>query len=549
MSAVSQAHNEEEAVRHCSQGGLLRKQGQLAAAVASYELAIAAKPDFALAHCLRGFTLVLLGRPDEALASFNTAMRLRPDYEAAHRLHADLVARMVAEHITRASTLLDEGRLADAVSSCDRALALRADMIGAHLHRGLALLLLGRREEALRSYREAIRLDPEYAPAYSDCALVLIELEQPQEAVALCERALAIDAGLLGAHLNRGMALKWMGQPREALASLQAALRVAPDCAEAHWNAALCHLQLGEFAAGWREHEWRKRMREPLGARQLPCREWLGDEPLEGKTLFIHAEQGLGDTLQFCRYATLARAAGAAVVISAPSTLCPLLTGLGAGIQVIANEAAPPPGLDFHCAMLSMPFAMQTRLDTIPDPGRYLCTDPERVRGWKDRLGTHGLKVGVRWQGRSGIRADIGRSLPLAALAPLADIPGIRLISLQKGAGLEQSAALSERVSLEHVLDDGEGPESWLDTAALLDCLDLVITSDTSVAHLAGALARPTWVALKFSPDWRWLLDRNDTPWYGSVRLFRQTRPGDWSSVFAEMRAALLAGAAADGRV
>jgi hypothetical protein len=411
-------------------------------------------------------------------------------------------------------------------------------LIGGHLIQGLTLFQSGRRAEALQSYQAAIRLNPRYAPAHSDCALILTELERTQEAVESCDAAIALEPELLGAHLNRGTALKWMGRTREGLESFRAALRLSPECAEAHWNAALCLLQLGEFETGWQEHEWRKRMQQPLGVRQLPCPEWLGQQSLVGKTLLLHAEQGLGDTIQFCRYAQLARAQGARVVMLVPAQLQQLLAAADSAVSVL-TDADRLPEVDFHCPMLSMPLALGTRLETIPEPGRYLCPDAERVHAWRERIGTHGLKVGIRWQGRNGIRADIGRSPPLAKLAPLAGIPGVRLISLQKGAGTEQLAEMAGTIPLEVVLDDDEGPGSLLDTAALLDCLDLVITSDTSIAHLAGALARPTWVALKFSPDWRWLLDRTDSPWYRNMRLYRQPEQGDWDSVFAAMRADL----------
>ena len=455
------------------------------------------------------------------------------------RVGADLLAMIAAEHIASANSMLDLGRFSEALASCAAAIATRPDMIGGHLTRGLSLFLLGKRAEALQSYRDAIRLDPHYAPAHSDCALVLTELERTQEAVESCDAAITLEPQLLGAHLNRGTALKWMRRTREALESFQTALQLSPDCAEAHWNAALCLLQLGEFETGWQQHEWRKRMQQPLGSRQLPYPEWLGRESLAGKTLLLHAEQGLGDTIQFCRYTQLARAQGASVVMLVPAPLRHLLTSVDSDVRVL-TDGDPLPEADFHCPMLSMPLAMKTRLDTIPETGRYLRPDPERVGAWRARIGTDGFKVGIRWQGRTGIRADIGRSPPLARLAPLAGIPGVRLISLQKGAGTEQLNEIAGTLPLEVVLDDDEGPGSLVETAALIDCLDLVISSDTSIAHLAGALARPTWVALKFSPDWRWLLDRSDSPWYRSMRLFRQPRQGDWDSVFIAMRDALL---------
>jgi hypothetical protein len=285
---------------------------------------------------------------------------------------------------------------------------------------------------------------------------------------------------------------------------------------------------------GWGLYEWRSKIDGAAASRCGSEALWLGDQALAGKTLFLHSEQGLGDTIQFCRYALLAEARGAQVVMSVQDSLRRLLRRLSPTIQII-GETQHPPEFDFHCPLLSLPRAFGTTADTIPAAGRYLSAEGERVERWRQALGNHGFKVGICWQGGVS-RVDMGRSFPLAMLHRIASLPGVRLISLQKGRGCEQLDALPAGM-LVQVPGDGfdAGPDAFLDTAAVLENMDLVITSDTAMAHLAGALGRPTWVVLKRVPDWRWFLERADSPWYPGHRLFRQQRWGDWQGVFDEI--------------
>jgi hypothetical protein len=267
---------------------------------------------------------------------------------------------------------------------------------------------------------------------------------------------------------------------------------------------------------------------------------WDGGEDIAGKTLLTYAEQGLGDTLQFCRFAPLLAARGARVILAVQDTLRTLLRGLGAGIEVVGFSDIPRE-FDFHCPLLSLPRVLHKRLDSIPATVPYLRPDPDRVSIWRERLGTHGRLIGIRWQGSTG-RADAGRSFPLRHFEPLARIPGIRLISLQKGVGSEQLLELPSQWRVEDLgaaFEPGGG-DAFLDVAAVMECLELIITSDTSITHLAGALGRPTWLALKRVPDWRWMLERDDSPWYPTVRCFRQRRTGDWEGVFDRMCRALV---------
>ncbi|HTT83069.1 MAG TPA: glycosyltransferase, partial [Rhizomicrobium sp.] len=342
------------------------------------------------------------------------------------------------------------------------------------------------------------------------------------------------------AHNNRGGALQDMERMDEALRSFERAIELKPGFADAYWNKALYKLLTGQFAEGWQLHEWRKRKSEPLGDRTFPQPAWSGREDIAGKTLFIHSEQGLGDTIQFCRYAILARARAAQVIFAVPDALEHLLRDLHPSIRIVGQRAVPPP-FDYHITLLSMPLAFQTTLDNCPADIPYLRAEPDRVDRWRERLGSEGFKIGICWQGNPKGDVDIGRSFPLQCFERIAAIPNVRLISLQRYTGIEQLAQLPPGMKVETLGSEFDSvPDAFVDSAAVMESLDLVITSDTAMAHLAGALGRPAWVALKRVPDWRWLLDRSDTPWYPTLRLFRQKRRGEWRSVFDAMHDRLL---------
>ncbi len=310
--------------------------------------------------------------------------------------------------------------------------------------------------------------------------------------------------------------------------------------AEAYWNQSLCFLQIGRFEQGWGQYEWRKKREKPIAARSYLQPLWLGEEDIAGKTLFIYWEQGLGDTIQFCRYAKLAEARGAKVVMSVQKPLHRLLTQLSPTIQIIGGKENPI-NFDYHSPLLSLPLAFATTSENIPAEIPYLYAEQERLDNWKQRLGDNGFKIGICWQGKKG-KVDVGRSFPLKELFNIATIPDVRLISLQKNEGTEQLTNLPEGMKVETLgADFDSGPHGFLDTAAVMESLDLIITSDTSIAHLAGALGRPTWVALKQVPDWRWLLEGNNSSWYPTLRLFRQKIRGEWKPVFDEMQKELRA--------
>jgi Flp pilus assembly protein TadD len=474
-------------------GESLLALGKPGEALQFFDQALGSAPSNPRAHLGRGLALKDVGRVEDGLAAFAAAVEIDPSDPAAH--------------VNRAALLVRLRRYGESLTACDAALAVAPDFAPAHCNRGLALAGMDRLIEALSCYATAIALDPRYAAAIG----------------------------------NRGKALQMLNRHEEALACYRRLIELQPDSAQAHLNASHALLTLGRFAEGWPAYEWRKRLAIPMGQRQFACPAWSGTEPLRNKSLLIHHEQGYGDTIQFCRYAEMARAAGAEVRLLVPRKLCRLIGTLSADVKVIVDDQVPTQ-IDYHVPMLSLPLAFGTRVATIPATVPYLRAEPERVAHWRQRIGATGFKIGINWQGNPSSPADRGRSFPVREFSRIASLRGVRLISLQYDAGSEQLHSLPDGMHVETLGDDfNRGPDAFLDSAAAMECLDLVITSDTAVAHLAGALARPTWVALMSVPDWRWLQGRADSPWYPTLRLFRQPQRSRWDAVFDEIYAALVA--------
>jgi tetratricopeptide (TPR) repeat protein/glycosyltransferase involved in cell wall biosynthesis len=492
-------------------------------ALESYERALAIRPDFSDALANRGAALYELGRPDDALVSYDQALKIRPDY--------------VEALYSRGVILRQMERLEEALASYDAALAIRPDYVAALNNRGTALRDLGQLEEAVESYDRALAVRPDDALALSNRANALRDLGRLDDAFASADRAVVIRPDYAHAHANRGNALKDLGQLEEALASYDRAVELAPEHAEHHFNRALVLLRLGAFDAGWREYEWRRK-RKPWVKREFAGTEW-GGEDISGKRILLYAEQGFGDTIQFVRYARSVAMMGAQVILEVQAPVGGLLQCLDAE-AVIVRRGEELPEFDLHLPLMSTPFI----LGLTPEPNSaevpYLSADPVRVDLWSGRLPADGLKVGISWQGKPTAAVDKGRSIPLNAFAPLSRAPGVRLISLQQGAAVEQLANLPAGMTVETLgAEFDRGPDAFLDTAAVMMNLDLIITCDTAVAHLAGALGRPVWIVLKYVPDWRWMMGREDSPWYPTARLFRQGRDGDWGEVFARAAAEL----------
>ncbi len=402
---------------------------------------------------------------------------------------------------------------------------------------GNVLGALERREEAVAQYDRSLALNPGYASAWFFRGNMLQILLRYEEALQSYDRFLALVPASAEAWNNRGTSLQSLGRMEEALESIRRALKLDPAMAEAQLNRGFCHMLMQDFANGLPLLEWRKRMPEPMEARNYSQPLWDGAQDINGKTLFAYIEQGLGDTIQYYRYVGYAQARGARVILSVPNQLVALLSNAVPQVELIGWGQVPP-AFDFHIPLASIALAAGMRVETIPVADRYLSAEPERVAHWKDKLGDHGFRIGIAWQGNQLILGSEGKAFALSVLESISRLAGVRLIGLQKNAGSEQLTQLPPGMKVERY-DFDQGPDAFLDTAAIMKHCHLVITADTAPAHLAGALGVPAWVALKYVPDWRWFLGRGDSPWYPSLRLFRQAAPNDWASVFAAMESEL----------
>jgi tetratricopeptide (TPR) repeat protein len=488
--------------------------------------AVALSPDDAAAHNLRGMVLTHRQQMQDALAAFARARDLQPGNPLAVNNHGTALARL--------------GRLEEAAAQLQEAVQLQPDNAGLHYNLGEPLLMLGRLEEALAAYDRAVSLQPDFIEALINRGMALSGLGRTDEALASFDSAIALDPGRSGARIGTSDALALAGRIPEALVYDRQVANIPAFRGTALFHSATLLLQQGDWAEGWKLYENRRIKDAPVSIRSFAQAEWLGAQSLEGKTLFVHAEQGLGDTLQFSRYLALAQAQAARVVFAPQQRLKRLLQGLSPKVEVIDQKTAPE-NFDFHTPLLSMPLAFGTLPDTVPADIPYLQAEPALVEKWAARIGSHGYRIGICWSG--GTNFGLGqRFFPLAALASIAALPGVRLISLQTGNGLEQLATLPPGMTVETLGEDFDaGADAFIDTAAILPSLDLVISCDTSVAHLAGAMGRPCWVALKRQPEWRWGTEGDTTPWYPTMTLFRQAGFGDWDSVFAAMTAKLKA--------
>jgi tetratricopeptide (TPR) repeat protein len=540
-----------------NRGNALDKLGRREEALASYDAALALRPHHVEALYNRGVALHALRRIDDALMSYDAALALRPDYP-------DALAG-------RGATLHDQGRFDAALMSYDRAIALKADHAQALVNRGATLHELGRSDEALKNFDRALAVEPNHAKALTNRGVALHDLGRYHEALAAHDHAIAVRPGDAAALNNRGVTLHRLRQPEEALASYDAALAARPDYAEAfanrgatlyelarfdaasasydqaialcpdhadaHFFKGLSSLVTGDFARGWIEYEWRRKAPSArITQRDLPQPRWLGDGDIAGKTILLHSEQGLGDTIQFCRYVPLVAERGGRVILEVERPLRALMTGL-AGTALVVAKGDPLPAFDLQCPLPSLPLAFKSRLETIPSTAPYLRVPTQSVETWGALLGTRrGLRIGLAWAGNAKHVRDRDRSMRLRDLSPLLDIDAT-FVSLQK----EVRAADAEMLTRSNLLRFDRELGDFCDTAALISQLDLVISVDTSIAHLAGALGKPVWILLTHAPDWRWLLDRDDSPWYPSARLFRQRETREWGSVTTRLREALLA--------
>lgn len=503
------------------EAAFLHRQGQLSDAIARYQQVLAHDKKnldalylLATIHCQQG-------RLNDGIELARRAIKIAPKYASAHNL------------IGLAQQQL--GRTELALNSFERAVAANPNFAEAWFNRALGLLTLGRRGQAIESFDRSIALHPDHAPARHGRGTALMLEDRNEPALADFGAAITLDPRLAQAFANRGYLLNRLGRFDDAFADLARALELAPDDDDVRYHAALVELLHGRWHDGWPKYDARLTARSLDNVRTFippAFPRWRG-EPLGGDLLVLFTEQGRGDVIQFARFATELAGAGNRVAIAtqpAYASTFASVTGIECIITDTSELAAFAP-LRWQM-LVSVPGVLGVTPETIPAAVPYLAADPQRSAVWRERLGP-GFKIGISWQGSPTFVHDKGRSIPLAAFAPLADIPGVRLISLQKRPGTEQIATVPFRARIEQVLDASDtGETAFLDTTALVANLDLIVASDSMNAHLAGALGRPAFVALRKIPDWRWLLGRDDSPWYPTMRLFRQPTDGDWQDVF-----------------
>ena len=484
--------------------------------------ALKRNPDDAGTQFNYGNVLLGLQRFDDAFAAFGKVLHLSPRFAEAH--------------LNRGNILMLRKHFGEAVACFDAAIRINPNYAQAFCNRANALEKMERFDEALASCDRALSLDPSNAELRASRANLLDCLRRYDEALRDISAALSLRPDNAAFHYNHGNILVQVRRYHDAIAAFDKALALEPGFADAHFNEGLCQLLLGNMERGWKKYEYRLQMPEYLDLkRNFVGPMWLGDSSINGKTIFIHPEQGFGDTLMACRYVPLLAALGARVVLEVKPELVRLMEGLD-GVFTLNARGEAVPQYDVHCPIMSLPCAFKTQLETIPGTVPYLRIPEENIDHWRLKLGDGRFKVGVAWAGNPTFKNDRDRSITLKNILPVCSVPGATFFSVQKDLRAGDAEVLSANPHITHL---GTDLNNFLDTAAVMQSLDLIISSDTSIVNLAGALGRPVWILLSSSPDWRWLLDRADSPWYPTARLFRQNKSGDWDSVVAEVRAKL----------
>jgi tetratricopeptide (TPR) repeat protein len=540
--------------QHNNLGNLLRQTGRFCEAIDAFQIAVRLNPDYASAWNNLGNALKDDGRIEAAVEAYERSLHLRAHAAEVHsnlgialreqgRLEAAIQAHRRAIALSPDSSeafnnlgaaLRDQGRVGEALAAHSRALELAPSSLSAMCNLGAAQRRAGKVDDAIATLRRALELDPNYADAHNNLASALIDQGKMEPAVESCARALALRPAYADAHGNLAIALAHQGRVEEAMRHARFAVEFMPAQPLAHWNLSMLLLLVGDFELGWREHEWRWKCPSMLKARQFEQPRWQG-EPLEGRTIFLFSEQGFGDMLQFIRYASVVVGCGGRVIVECQPELYRLFEGLpGVGRLIRCGDTRPP--FDVQCPLMSVPFVLQGRAVASP-PVPYLAAPlvPEADTKWQiDRLAP--LNVGLAWAGDPAHQNDRSRSIALHRLSPLLKLDGVRFHSLQKGIAAAEASELSDGIKM---IDHSAQLTDFAGTASPIDHLDLVVTVDTAVAHLAGSMGKPTWILLPFMPDWRWMLHRPDSPWYPTVRLFRQTALHDWTDAIANATQAL----------
>jgi Flp pilus assembly protein TadD len=500
---------------------MLHQGGQLDQAETIYNAILRAAPDHPDALHLLGLLRHQQGQNVEALRLIGKALKYAPNFTDAIN-NLGVVLRALDRH-------------ADALTAFETALAIRPEHPNALINVAETLKQLKCYDKALAAYQCVLQQKPDHLIALNECGGLQARLGDPEAALGNYHSALTISPRCVELLINRGTALRALNRDDEALESFAEAIIIDPQRAEAHWNASLVRLRRGDFEAGWKDYEWRWRKADWADRRRnFGAPLWLGDAALEGKTILLHAEQGFGDTLQFVRYARLIATLGATVVLECQPELKSLLQKVE-GVSRVFGRGEALPDFDWHCPLLSLPLAFGTRLHTIPDLVPYIAPSGSDFAAWDQRFSGLGEpRIGFVWSGNGAHLNDHKRSVPLALMVA-SFVSGAHWVALQKNVSSEDAAMLAR---CPNVVQAGDELRDFADTAAAIAALDLIVTVDTATAHLAGAMGKPVWILLPFSSDFRWLMDREDSPWYPTARLFRQQRLGDWQGVMSRVRGA-----------
>lgn len=514
----------DSSIGHRHLGNLRKRMEKFGLAIESHQQAVKLDETSPALHVDLGIALAAAKRLPEARKSFSRALELDANYYDAHINLGMLLQEM------------REGK--EALAQLRRAIELRPDDPSGHNNLGVALGDQEKFQEAIECYEGLLARWPDYALAWNNMGNALRSAGRSEEAVTALHKALELKPDYTEAHNNLGIIYIGMGRFLDAVRAFDQSLLLRPDYPEAHANRGLIYLLLGEFHRGWADYEWRWQGHNGRKRKKFSGRVWDGS-PIAGKRLLLYCEQGLGDTFQFVRYAKELKARGATIILECPDSIRQILDRTP-GIDEFIIRGDKPPLCDFYAPLLSLPGLCQTHLDNLPRRVPYIFTDPALIWEWKQRMASiEGFRIGIAWQGNPEHKGDRYRSFPLKRFAVVANTPGVTLVTLQKNYGSEQIERLDGLFPLTDFKGISENIDGWLRTAAIISNLDLVICADTSLAHLAGAMGIPVWMTIPVSPDWRWLLDRTDTPWYPTMRLFRQSRGGDWEEVFDRIANAL----------
>ena len=503
---------------HYNRGSVLKELKRLEEAIASYDAALVLDPIYVNAYANRGLALQELSRFEEALSSYDQVIAIDAN-------HADAYSY-------RGIVLKNLKRYDEALISYEQSISINPNYVQAHSNLGNALCEMRRFEEALICYDRAIEIEPNYVNAHSNKGNALGEMRRFEEALICYDRAIEIDSNYVEAFFNRGHSLQYLQRFKEALISYEKAIAINPNYEDAYWNKSLQHILQGDYLEGWKLYEWRWTKEEFTSQiKNFPQPLWLGEPSLVDKTILIYPEQGLGDYIQFIRYAPLLEDLGAKVILEVPAPLMPVVSTLQ-GQFILIEKGKALPDFDYHCPVMSLPHAFKTTVDTIPNQVPYFSVNQTKKQTWQARLGQKKQRrVGFVCSGNSGHKNDHNRSISLHSLQSLFDLP-VEFHCLQKEIREDDAGFIQSQINIR---THSEFLHDFSDTAALIDAMDLVISVDTSVAHLAGALGKETWILLPYVPDYRWMLEREDSPWYPTATLFRQSVMGEWGSVIDDI--------------